>query len=359
MSIPTAFQRAGQRAGLVAALFIGNAFAAAPASADVIPLRELRAGIAMTQAQCASLPSTVWLNLHGRAFCIRYYLSSAGGEGTRPVVFLQGDKLGAFNIRTGEYKGDPEKDKDIDTDNLDRIAESLSKRNKTTAIYLGRVGLDGSSGDHRWRHTLLELHVTNAALDAIKQRHKFEGFHLIGQSGGSTLVGGVLGLRSDIGCAAIGAGRLYNPPSQWPKMPSGVTIEQFNPSDRVAAIAQQRDSRIMVITDPADRRVNEKNQTPFVQMLRFAGGKVDHFIVQATDENRHNITPYAVAAGAACVRGDSSQDIAQGLAKLVEKRLADKAKAELAKAESNKTEPVKTAQPNAQTQLRPVQPPFR
>jgi hypothetical protein len=337
-----------------AAVLAGSALTALPVSAHVIPIKELRTGIAMTQAQCASLPSTVWLNLHGRAFCIRYYMSSAGGEGTRPVVFLEGDKLGAFNVRTGEYKIDPEKDKDIDTDNLDRIAEILSKRNKTTAIYFGRVGVDGSSGDHRWRHSLLELHVTNAALDAIKQRHKLEGFHLVGQSGGSTLVGGVLGLRSDIGCAAIGAGRVYNPPSQWPKGPAGLTVEQFNPADRVAAIAQRRDTRIMVITDPEDRRVSEKNQTPFVQMLRFAGGKVDHFIVQATDENRHNMTPYALAATAACVRGDSSQDIAQNLTKLVEKRLADKAKAD-----ANKIEPAKPAQPNVQTQLRPVQPPFR
>ena len=348
-----------QRLALAIALLVGGALLAPPAGADVIPIKDLRSGITMTQAQCATLPSAVWLNLHGRAFCIRYYLSSAGGEGPRPVVLLDGDKLGALNMRTGEYKNDPEKDKDIDTDNLDRFAEILSKRSKTTAIYLGRIGLDGSSGDHRWRHSLLELHVTDAALDAIKRRHKFEGFHLIGQSGGSTLVGGVLGLRTDIGCAAIGAGRLYNPPSQWPKAPAGLTTEQFNPADRVAIIAQRRESRVMVITDPADQRVSEKNQTPFVQMLRFAGGKVDHFIVQATDENRHNMMPYAVTAAAACIRGDSSQDIAQSLAKLVEKRLADKAKTDTNKAETNKAEPLKTAQPNVQPQLRPVQPPFR
>lgn len=351
-----------QRAGLIAAVLFGNAVAAAPARADVIPLRELRSGIAMTQAQCNGLPSAVWLQLQGRAFCIRYYLSTAGGEGTRPVVFLEGDKLGAFNIRTGEYKSDPAKDKDIDTDNLDRIAEILSKRNKTTAIYFGRVGVDGSSGDHRWRHSLLELQVTNAALDAIKQRHKFEGFHLVGQSGGASLVGGVLGMRRDIGCAVIGAGRVYNPYTQWPKGPNGQTIYQFNPADGVSFIANQRNTRVMVITDPADQRVSEKNQTPFVNMLRLAGGKVDHFLVQATDDNRHGVTPYSLAVATACIRGETSENIAQNLAKFVEKRLAakaEKAKADQAKVEPAKIKPAKAAPANMQTQLRPVQLAFR
>ena len=83
----------------------------------------------------------------------------------------------------------------------------MSKQYKTAAIYLARAGVDGSSGDHRIRHTVLELNVTNMALDAIKQRHGFDGFHLIGQSGGSKLVGGMLALRTDIGCAVIGAGK--------------------------------------------------------------------------------------------------------------------------------------------------------
>ena len=219
---------------------------------------------------------------------------------------------------------------------------------------------------------MLELQATNAALDAIARRHGFDGFHLVGQSGGATLVGGVLGMRRDIGCAVIGAGRVYNPHSQWPKGPTGQTIDLFNPADGVSFIANQRNTRVMVITDPADQRVSEKNQTPFVQMLRLAGGKVDHFLVQATDEKRHGVTPYSLAVATACIRGDASQDIAQNLAKFVEKRVAAKAeqtkaeqakteqaKSEQTKPEPAKVEPTKAAPANMQTQLRPQQPPFR
>lgn len=322
-----------QRRGLIAAVIAGAALAAAvPAAAHVIPLQELRQGVAMTPAQCASLPSTVWLVVQGRPFCIRYYLSNAGGQGTqlaaRPVVFLEGDKLGSFNTRTGVFKVEPGRDKDIDTDNLDKYAEGLSKRNKTTAIYLGRVGVDGSSGDHRLRHTLLELQVTNAALEAIKQRHRFEGFHLVGQSGGSTLAGGLLAMRSDVGCAVLGAGRLVNPRHLWPKGPTGQIIEQFNVTDAAAIIAQRRTTRILLVTDPADQRVPEKFQTPFVQMVRQAGGQADQFLVQATDENRHGVTPYSHMTMAACVQGASSPEIAQQLTQLVAKRLEAKAKAD-------------------------------
>ena len=65
--------------------------AALPAQAHIVPVADMLRGIRMTPAQCAAIPMTVWLKVMGRDFCIRYYLSTAGGEGSRPVVFLQGD----------------------------------------------------------------------------------------------------------------------------------------------------------------------------------------------------------------------------------------------------------------------------
>ena len=50
-----------------------------------------------------------------------------------------------------------------------------------------------------FRKTLLELDLMNAALDAIKEIHGFDGFHLAGQSGGSTLVAALAGQRRDVG----------------------------------------------------------------------------------------------------------------------------------------------------------------
>jgi len=54
-----------------------------------------------------------------------------------------------------------------------------------------------TSGNHLARRTELELQVLNAALDAFKQRHGFEGFHLDRKSAGSRLLAGLVALRHD------------------------------------------------------------------------------------------------------------------------------------------------------------------
>ncbi|MBX9846535.1 MAG: hypothetical protein K2Z80_32480 [Xanthobacteraceae bacterium] len=317
-------------ATLTAALLLPGA--AAPARAHIIPVADLIRGITVTQAQCAALPQAVWLNgsgrefmgreFMGREFCIRYYLSTAGGEGARPAVFLQGDRLGKLNLRTGEYTSSG-RDKDIDTDDFVRAAEALSRQTKGPAIYLARPGLDGSSGDHRIRHSVLELNVTNAALDAIKRRHRFDGFHLIGQSGGSILVGGMLALRSDVGCAVIGSGRLAN---DRPTRPAAdPATEFFNVADAVSEIAQRRAARILVVTDPLDKKVPEPTQTNFVRMLRQAGGQAEQILVQATDDDRHGVVAYSRTTAAGCIRGASTDEIARELYVQVQKRLAAKA----------------------------------
>ena len=294
--------------------------AALPAGGAVISVADQLRGITMTQVQCAALPQAVWLGVMGRNYCIRYYLSVAGGEGTRPAVFLQGDRLGRLNLKTGEFSPGP-RDKDLDTDDFARMADVLSKQTATAAIYLARPGLDGSSGDHRIRHTTLELTVTNAALDAIKRRHGFEGFHMIGQSGGSTLVGGLLALRADVGCAVIGSGRLLYERTRRSPDPAA---DYFNVAEAVPVIAQKRATRILVVTDPQDKKVPEPVQTGFVRMLRQAGGEAEQFLVQAIDEDRHGVTAYSRTAAAACMRGASGEDIAQRLEQQVEKRLAAK-----------------------------------
>jgi hypothetical protein len=296
-----------------------------PAQAQIVSVADMLRGIAATPAQCAAIPHAVWVKADGREFCIRYYLSTAGGDGSRPVVFLQGDRLGKLNPQTGEF-APTSRDKDLDTESFTRTADSMSRQYKATAIYLARAGIDGSSGDHRIRGTALELNVTNMALDAIKQRHGFDGFHLVGQSGGSKLVGGMLAFRSDIGCAVIGAGKLHR--IGWRPAAGDPSRDYFNVSDKVSAIATRHATRIMLVTDPEDKKVPEPAQTGFVHSLRKAGGQAKQFMVQATDENRHGVAAYSRAAAEGCLRGDSTEAIAQNLQRLVEKRVAAKAKAD-------------------------------
>jgi len=221
------------------------------ASADIIKKEDMLRGVTITRPQCAAIDQAVWVNAAGRDFCARYYLSTAGGEGTRPLVFIQGDYLGRLDPKTWTWV-DPSQAKDINTDDLMRMADGFSKMAKTTAIYLARIGVEGTSGNHTARKTLLELDLMNAALDAIKQRYGFEGFHLMGQSGGSKLVGGLIGMRHDIVCAIAGSGPLATPGSPKPADPARTF---FDLSRSIPIIAQNRSLRLMLVTDPADKAV--------------------------------------------------------------------------------------------------------
>ncbi len=290
---------------------------ATPARADIVSVQDMLRGTNSTPTQCSAVHDAVWVTVKDHSFCMRYYLAPGGGDDRRPVVFLQGDRLGVLNLRTGTFAV-PAGEKDVDTDDLMKVAVALHRQTKLPAIYLARVGVEGSSGDHRLRHSILELDVTNAALEAIKQKYHFEGFHLLGQSGGAHLVAGLLARRQDIGCAVIGSGPLT--PVKRPRQDQA--LENFNPLNELAAIKHNQSARIMVVTDPADKKVSGKVQTNFVQALLQAGRPVDQFIVEATDENRHGVVGYSRLVLSGCLRNAGTEEIAQQVAKAVQQRVA-------------------------------------
>jgi hypothetical protein len=289
------------------------------ADADIIKKEDMLRGITITRTQCEATPETVWVNVDGRDFCVRYYLSSAGGEGRVPVVFLQGDHLGNLNLKTLTWI-DPSEATDIDTESLMRTADGFSKMAKTTAIYLARIGVDGTSGNHMSRKTLLELHLMNAALDAIKQRYGFLGFHLVGQSGGSRVVGGLIELRHDIACAVVGSGPLApaaasNHEAGRAALDPGRTY--FDVTQNIADLAQNRALRIMLVTDPADKTVPLAQQAGFVNRMRQAGRAVPEFMVEATDEKHHGVGVYSQLIVAGCALGKTNGEIASAVGTIV------------------------------------------
>src|SRR5213596_104314 len=116
MPILKSVQHRSQSLGLLAGALM-LAFCALPSRAHIVPVADMVRGIQMTPAQCSTLPMTVWVIVSGRPYCIRYYLSNAGGRSARPLVFLQGDRLGKLNLKTGAWSPS-DKGKDIDTDDL-------------------------------------------------------------------------------------------------------------------------------------------------------------------------------------------------------------------------------------------------
>jgi pimeloyl-ACP methyl ester carboxylesterase len=301
--------------GLPVVALFGAVFAATSAGAEIIKKEDMLRGITITHAQCDATPQTLWLNTHGRDYCVRYFLSTVGGEGLRPVAFLQGDQKLTLNKNNWSWI-DTSEAKDTDTDDFMKIADEFSKLAKTTAIYLSRIGLGGTSGNHTSRHTLLELHLANAALDAIKQRYGFEGFHLAGQSGGSKLAGGLIGLRRDVACAVLGSGPLATPGSAKNSDPGR---SFFDAGESVPLAAKDRLLRPLVITDKADKRVPLGQQKGFVDKMQKAGRRVPQFFVEATDDEHHGVLSYTEVAAGGCVLGKSDEDIARALSIIVKR----------------------------------------
>ena len=140
----------------LAVLLVMFGLATTGAGAEIIKKEDMIYGFNTTHAQCDATPQTVWLKVDAQDFCIRYYLSTAGGDGNRPLVFLQGDRFGKANMKTRQWVPPPtgnkmvvtfeEVDGDIDTGDLIRLADTFSKMTKTAAIYLARMGIEGSSG---------------------------------------------------------------------------------------------------------------------------------------------------------------------------------------------------------------------
>jgi hypothetical protein len=296
--------------------------AATGSSAAVIKVDDMIRGITTTRAQCALDPQAVWVGADGQDFCVRYYVSTVGGQGPRPVVFLDGDRLEEINMKTWQWIA-PAKDhvpgpemKDVDTDDLVKIADGFSKSARTTAIYLARIGVDGTSGSHLARRTELELHVLNAALDAIKQRHGFEGFHLAGQSGGSRLLGGLVAIRHDIACAVSGSGALAWNFRTGFSDPGRV---YFDVLQSAPAIARNSTLRLILVTDPKDKVVPLNQKTEFVERMRQSGRPVSQLFVEATDENHHSVDTYTRLVMAGCILDKSDGDIATAVNTLVKR----------------------------------------
>ena len=198
------------------------------------------------------------------------------------------------------------------------MADGFSKMAKTTAIYLARIGVEGTSGNHTARKTVLELHLMNAALDAIKQRYGFEGFHLVGQSGGSKLVGGLIGLRHDIACAVVGL-RTARHAGGSPK-PTDPGRTFFDVTQNIPQLAQNRSLRLLLVTRSGGQ---EGPHRPADRLRRqdAPGGTraIPQFLVEATDEDHHGVVIYSELVAAGCVLGKTDAEIARAVSTIVKR----------------------------------------
>jgi pimeloyl-ACP methyl ester carboxylesterase len=167
---------------------------------------------------------------------------------------------------------------------------------------VGRLGAFGSSGNHlRDMHTLIEARAAMAALDALKERHAYKRFHLVGQSGGGHTVALLLQMRADIGCAVIASGLVsINTAAR----DLGKTVRAVHdPIDSVGKLQQQAGRRIIVVSDPEDKVVSFRSQREFVERVKSKGLPILQITAAAGDANFHGLALVSHRVAADCAKG--------------------------------------------------------
>jgi pimeloyl-ACP methyl ester carboxylesterase len=274
-----------------------------PPDADDPPLNApavLTRGVTVSESQCKTLRNAVWVRVDGTGYCVRYWISTAGGSKDEAVVFVHGDL------------GDPKTPGSLNryaahmtAGRMQRDVQRWSRVYGGPYIAIGRLGAFGSSGEHRKRRSLLEIRVVMAALDEMKVRHGLKRFHLAGQSGGAHTVAGLAQMRADVGCAVMAAGVISvktRARDRGGKIDSGAK-DLYDPIDHVAAMQGQPGRRMIVMSDPDDQVVSFHSQWEFAERVRAKSLPILQVSADSGTESFHGLHNESQSMAIDCAKG--------------------------------------------------------
>jgi hypothetical protein len=277
---------------------------------------ELLNGKRTTRAECLAIDTTVWVTVDGSSECIRYYMTRSDMALAATVheaaVVLNPDYVESSPGQPGVIaRGYDTITPDYETASAGRVGKKVG----LPFIILARPGTLGSSGSElAVRHTVHEVHLVNLALGAITRKYGITKVDLLGQSGGSILIGALMAMRGDIGCASIGSGRLGLPPYA----AGAQRVEDLGPKEAldderyVGSIRRSPGLRAFVLSDPDDKFSAIAGQTMFVARAAAAGLPVAQLLTVAEPDEggHHDVLAQAFLVLKECVAGTSDAAIA-------------------------------------------------
>jgi hypothetical protein len=144
-----------------------------------------------------------------------------------------------------------------------------------------------------------------AALDALKERHGYKRFHLVGQSGGGHTVALLLQMRTDIGCAVMASGVVSVKTFERDLGNTvGSIIRAFpDPIDSVGKLQQQPGRRMIVVSDPEDKVVSFRSQREFVERVKSKGLPILQITAAAGDTYFHGLASVGRRVASDCAKG--------------------------------------------------------
>ena len=274
-----------------------------PPDADDPPLNVaavLTRGVTVNESQCKTLRNALWVRVDGTGYCVRHWISTAGGSKDEAVVFVHGDlgdnkTPGSLNRYAAH----------MTAGRMQRDVQRWSRVYGGPYVAIGRLGAFGSSGDHRKRRSLLEIRVVMAALDELKVRHGLKRFHLAGQSGGAHTVAGLAQMRADVSCAVMAAGVISvktRARDGGRKIDPGIKA-LYDPIDHVAAMQHQPGRRMIVMSDPDDQLVSFHSQWEFAERVRAKSLPILHVSADSGTESFHGLHNESQSMAIDCAKG--------------------------------------------------------
>jgi len=261
---------------------------------------------------CLSRSSTVWVEVEDRAECIKFYASGMDQNTDTAIIYLHGD-IGRVYYISAKVVSIDSGYKNINENFMTRVAIANANRANKPFIFLGRPGTFGSSGDHGQRLRKINIQIINAAIDKIKTKYNLGRISLVGQSGGGSVVSGLLNWRNDIKCAVLASSagsrletmRSHNLAANMDRFKQYV----YDPIDDIHLMPKSTSRKILVLADQEDTRVKNWVQKSYLNYVKKAGHDAFFLPFKADDSKNHNLGKYGVQAASACMDNKTLDEI--------------------------------------------------
>lgn len=292
---------------------------AVPLGDDNFNISEVLHGAFCTPEHAEKIPFTLWIDSQNVSECIRYYPAGLSASvNTQVMIFFSGDIIlrtakGERLVADSYKKSSPNK--------IIQTMQEWADDAGVPAIFIGRPGMFGSSGNHEQRRQKSEIELINQSLNLLKEKHKINEFILVGQSGGGQIAAAMLNIRRDISAAVLASSLLpvHLMAQRWRKVRRTPGILKYpiemlyDPCKAIAGIPKEPQPIIVVISDPRDRAVPFYSQAMYVNKLKKEGLTVHHIYAHAPLPKRHSLSKHGKKAAALLAKGANINDVRKAL----------------------------------------------
>jgi hypothetical protein len=247
--------------------------------------------------------------------CLSFYVFGKVADSHAGIIFLSGDIDGQLDVQVrmswmfrafGALAND---------------AAKASLAEHVPVIILGRPGLFGSTGDHRYRHTQLEYELVGRAIEELVTRLRVTQVALVGGSGGSSTIMGVISLGSKQGNCIVAASGGYDIANMAERkyQAKGIGISQqqraqwhrrlFSHHSSLGGIAKEVQRRIFLVGDSTDTFAPFAQQIRYAESLQTAGLRVQVVEAKSPRGDGHSFTYESLVAAAHCLKGEDDNRV--------------------------------------------------